>query len=434
MSETSQLIEALKKASAEPEARPAFYDLLFKTAVCVPGLHVEGQDGAAPQIRFKQWAQPDGSMAIPFFPDPEDLKKILGQEEPHLAIPALELFRLTRGTTLVLTCADGPSKAFKPDEVDMLLSSVLAMDPLATALERAVREESDEAKSNFYHVFINSRVFVFGEPRLKDGETPPPASAPLGPEDKFTIATISHPQKEGERIIPVFSSSDLLQRAALGANLPPQTTFLGFPTLSLLMMARGMGLPLVLNLGPMTYKIFNLDEINFLLANSKTKLYEERQLPAGSQVQLAQPEVYPQELVGALLDLLPNFQDVKAAYLTAMKEDSAEPEPEAETGLVIGLETEADVDISEILHKIAPLVNSHAPKGQAVDFTQIKPGEKGLSQLLKTKVSPFYRRSLPGGASEPDGPAGPAAGSTTPAREDEESPGFFGRLKRIFKG
>jgi hypothetical protein len=437
MSETSQLIEALKKASAEPEARPAFYALLLKTAILVPGLRLEGPNGAAPrQVRFKQWPQPDGSVAIPFFPDPEALKKVLGEDEPHLVIPALELFRLTRGTTLVLTCADGLSKAFKPDEVDMLMSSALAIDPLAAALERAVREESDETKRQFYQVFVNSQVFVFGEPRPKEGVVDPQDPKPLGPEDKFTIATSSHPQKEGERIIPFFSSGDLLQKAARGANLPPQTTFLGFHTLTLLQMAKGMGLPLVLNLGPMTYKIFNLDEIDFLLANSRTNLYEERQLPAGSQVQLAPPEVYPQDLVGAILDFLPAYQDVLAAYLTTLKEEPAltvtEAAPEAAPGLVIGLETEAGADLSEMLHRLAPLVNHHAPKGQAVDFTQIRPGEKGLSQLLKTKVEPFYRRSLPASA----GPAGQAEPEAkAPSREEEaDATGLFGRLKRIFKG
>ena len=435
MGEANQLMEALKKASAEPEARPAFYGLLLKAAVLVPGHSQADQNGGPVQVSFKQWAQPDGSLAIPFFAEAEDLKRVLGPEESHLTFPALELFRLTRGATLVLIGPEGLSKSFRPDEVDMLLSSSLAQDPLAEALERAVREESDATKSHFYQVFINSRVFVFGEPRPKEG-TPPPQQTPtpMGPEDKFTIATINHPQIEGARIIPFFSSSELLQRAAQGANLPPQTTFLGFSALSLLQMARGLGLPIVLNLGPMIYKIFHLDEINFILANARSKLYEDRQLPAGSQIQLAPPEVYPQELVEALLDFLPGFRAVKAAYLTTMKEEAAG----TEAGLVIGLETEAEVDLSEMLNRLAPLVARHAPKGQAVDFTQVKPGEKGLSHLLRTKISPFYNRSSPGEAetvAEPLAPAEPEAAPEAPARPEEAgAPGFFGRLKRIFKG
>ena len=434
MSEANQLIEALKKASAEQEARPAFYELLMKSTVFVPGLRQEGQNGAAPQLNFKQWSQPAGFMAIPFFPDPEDLKKTLGQDEPYLALPAPDLFRLTRGTTLVLTCQDGLAKAFKPDEVDMLLSSGLAQDPLAAALEKAVREENNETKAAFYRLFINSQVFVFGEPRTPDGEALPPEEPtgprPLRPDDKFVIATIDHPQKEGERIIPFFSSGELLQRAAKAGNLPPQTTFLGLPAVHLLKMARGMGLPLVLNLGPMTYKIFHQDEIGFLLAQIKPPNYEERQLPAGSRVSLAPPEVHPRELVEALLDFLPGLPGVKAAYLTTMREDSAEAEPV----LVIGLETEEDM--SEALQKTAPLVARHAPKGQAVDFTEVRPGEKGLSQLLLTKVEPFYRRGQDrqsGPAARPETLAEAGEVTETPASPDG-APGFFGRLKRIFKG
>jgi hypothetical protein len=80
-----------------------------------------------------------------------------------------------------------------------------------------------------------------------------------------------------------------------------------------------------------------------------------------------------------------------------------------------------------MLHRMAPLVNRHAPKGQAVDFTQVRPGEKGLSQLLKAKVDPFYRRALQGGA-EPAGPEAP------PQAEEADTSGLFGRLKRVFKG
>jgi len=428
MSEASQLIEALKKASAEPEARPAFYELLMKTTVFVPGIRREGQNGGAPQFGFKQWTQPDGAKTVPFFPDPEDLKATLGEGEPYLALPAQDLFQMTRGTTLVLTSSGGLAKAFKPDEVDMLLSSGLAQDPLAAALEKAIKEESNESKAAFYRIFINSQVFVFGEPQTPEGAPPapegPPVSRALGPDDKFVIATINHPQKEGERIIPFFSSAELLQRAARAASLPPQTTFLGMPSINILKMAKGMGLPLVLNLGPMPYKIFQPDEIDFLLAQIKPPNYEERQLPAGSQVALAPPEVHPRELVEALMDFLPGLPEVKAAYLTAMKEDSAEAEPV----LVIGLETEEGADISAMLQKAAPLVARHAPKGQAVDFTQVRPGEKGLSQLLLTKVDPFYRRSSQGEAGPVDPP--PETGD----KASDDATRFFARLKRIFKG
>ena len=427
MGETSQLMDALKKASTEPEARPAFYELLLKSTIFAPGLRQEGLDGTPPQLNFKQWAQPEGFMAIPFFSDHEDLRKILGEEEPFVAISALDLFRLTRGATLVLTNASGQGKAFKPDEVDMILSSELAMDPLAAALERAVREGNEEARGAFYQIFVNSRVFVFGEPRNQDGETGPKGMRVPNPEDKFIIATTNTPQKEGEKIIPFFSSLDIMQRAAKAAGLPSQATFLGFPALELLKIAKGMGLPLVMNLGPMTYKIFNPDEIDFLLAQTKPRPYDERQLPAGSKVSLTQPEDYPQEMVGALLDFLPGLPEVKTAYLATLKDDSAEAAPV----LVIGLETEESADISGILHKTAPLVNAHAPKGRAIDFTQVKPGEKGLSQLILAQISPFYRRPL---TQENAAAAAPLQPTPEAPETQDDSTGLFGRLKRIFKG
>ncbi|MCL2028920.1 MAG: enhanced serine sensitivity protein SseB C-terminal domain-containing protein [Deltaproteobacteria bacterium] len=539
MSEANPLMEALRKAADEPGARAAFYELLMKSTVFVPGVGQDGPDG--PQVRFKQWPQPEGFMAIPFFPDLEDLKKVLSQDESHIAIPALELFRLTRGTTLVLTDVRGLSKAFKPDEIDFILSSELAMDPLAAALERAVREENEEARGAFYQVLLNSQVFVFGEPRTKEGESIPEGPRPLGPDDKFTIATISHPQNPEERVIPFFSSGDLLHRAAKGANLPPQTTFLGFSALNLLKMAKGMGRPLVLNLGPMTYKFFNLEEIKFLLANVKPKGPERRELEAGSRSFLSTPADYPQELVGALLDFLPGYPNIKAAYLasrgeppvevlgleaeegsdwdeiireiapgedkrvirlrrpgqdglsrsilekikpfyqrpdesgpeTAEEDDAPagkffshvneaggkvflappeDPKPaealldlmpglpnvkaaylaalSEEPVLLIGLETEEDAKLEEMINAAANLVTRHAPEGRAIDFTLIRPGENnGLGQLLLKHINPFYRRPLARG-DKTEAAAKPEADNQA---SPPASPGFFGRLTRIFK-
>ena len=541
MSQASPLMEALREAAEKEEARPAFYNLLMRATVFVPGVQQESRNGAAPQIRFKQWSQPEGFMAIPFFPDPEELKKLLGQDESHVALPALELFRMTRGTTLVLTNAEGFSKAFKPDEVDLLLSSEMAMDPLAAALERAVREESEEARGAFYQVLMNSRVFVFGEPRTKEGEPISEADGPrsLGPDDKFTIATITHPQNPAERVIPFFSSQDLLHRAARGANLPPQTTFLGFPALDLLKMAKGMSRPLVLNLGPMTYKFFKLEEIQFLLANVNPRRLARRELQAGSKSFIAPPADYPQELVGALLDFLPGHPAVKAAYLASRgeppvptlgletdedadwgevlqnispltgedkriirlwpgqdglsrsilekiepfyKKEFAEARPPAGGGnffshtneagakvflaplddpglaealgnslsglpavkaaylaalseepvLLIGLETDEDLELDGMVNAAAALVARHAPEDQAVDFTLIRPGEEnGLGRLLLKKINPFYRRPL---AREGGTEAAAAPEVNDAPAQPPHAPGFFGRMIRIFKG
>ena len=430
MNEPHPLIEALKKAASDPEARPAFYELLLKSTVFVPGLEETAPEGAPPQIRLKQWTQPEGFMATPFFADPADLKAVLNENEPHLALPALELFRLTRGATLVLSTVGHGAKAFKPDEVEALLASKWALevlDPLAAALERATAENSAAAKADFYNTLFNSQVFVFGHPRPRDGEAGPlqePGRRALSPEDQFAIATVAHPGLEGQRIIPFFSSNELLHRAARGANLPDQTAYMGFGALTLLRLAKGMGLPLALNLGPTTYKIFTLEEIDHLLDNVRQDVFEQRRFKPGEKVYVGPPEVYPQELVSALIDFLPGRPEVKAAYLTTLREGG----PEAEAVLVIGFETEEGADLAEMLNQTSPVAASHAPPGLTIDFARVIPGEKGLSQLLLEKTDPFYRKS------SQKAPAAPPAEAAASARIQYETPGFFGRLKRVFKG
>ncbi|GHV56394.1 hypothetical protein FACS189460_1290 [Deltaproteobacteria bacterium] len=418
------LIEALQKAAADPGARQAFYELLMKSTVFVPGLKEEGQEGAAPRIGLKQWPQPEGFMATPFFATLEDLRQVLKEDEPHLTLPALELFQLTRGATLVLATPGGGAKAFKPDEVEALLSSRLAVDLLAAALEKAVKENTDRAKNEFYNLLVNSQVFVFGEPKTKDGDPGPTGLRTINPEDQFIITTVPHPHAEDQRIIPFFSSGELLQLAAKGASLTTQA-YLGFSVLTLFNMARSMGLPLVMNPGPTVYKIFARDEVDFILEHIRQEPFERRQFKAGGQVLLGPPEVYPRELVDALKIFLPSLPGLKAAYLTTLRENAAEAEPT----LVIGFETDAGADLPGLLRQAGPVAARHAQKGQTIDFAQIVPGEKGLSQFFLDKVTPFYRQAAAQGENLP----APSA-DRPEARASYEAPGFFGRLKRIFKG
>jgi hypothetical protein len=163
---------------------------------------------------------------------------------------------------------------------------------------------------------------------------------------------------------------------------------------------------------------------------------EKRELAAGNLSLLAPPADCPQELVGALLDFLPGRPEIKAAYLASRTEPPAEDSGSetGETALLIGLETEAGVELDEMIDDISSLVIRHLPDGQAVDFTQIRPDEKnGLGQWLLKNISPFYRRSLTWEAGPDDGPAvaEPEAGDSQ--EEKDKKPGFFGRLTRVFK-
>lgn len=425
MSDLSQLEETLKKATADPEARPAFYETLMNSTVHVVGIQDKGTPTEAPYIHLKQWLQPDGSIAIPFFPTLAILQKVLKDEQNYLELPIPDLFRLTRGVTLVLTTAGNLAKAFQPSEVETLLASRMTLDPLAKALTKATRDGTEESRRIFYNILINSRLFVFGEPKdRRDGQPPTPGIKTIAPGDQFLIASIPHPFRKEEQVLPFFSSEELLTLAA--GRFKVKGGFLAFQALPFLNMAKSMGQTLILNPDFAGYKLFTQDEIDFLLQAATQEPFEQRTYKPGGKIFLGPPEIYPQELVSALLDFLPGHPEVLVAYLTTLREDTEDAPPT----LVIGLETEGD--LTAMMRAAGPLVTSHSrSKWSNIDFAKVTLGEKGLSQYFLDQVNPFYRRAFNRDQTVVQSNQPPKE-TIAPERKNFEGQGFISRLKRIF--
>ncbi|KXS56840.1 MAG: hypothetical protein AMR96_00180 [Candidatus Adiutrix intracellularis] len=427
MSDLSQLEETLKKAAANPEARPAFYETLMNSTVHVVGTQDEEILDEAPYIHLKQWLQPDGSMAIPFFPTLAILQKVLKDEQNYLELPVPDLFRLTRGVTLVLTTAGNLAKAFQPAEVETLLASRMTLDPLAKALAKAARDSTEESRRNFYNVLINSRLFVFGEPKdQRDGQPPTPGNKIMAPDDQFLITSISHPFHKEERVLPFFSSEELLTLAA--GRFKVKGGFLVFQALPFFNMIKSMDQTLMLNPGFAGYKLFTQDEIDFLLQAATQEPFEQRTYKPGGKIFLGPPEPYPQELVSAFLDFFPGYPEVLVAYLTTLREDTEDAPPT----LVIGLETEGD--LTAIIRAAGPLVVSHSRSNWSnIDFAKVTFGEKGLSQYFLDQVSPFYRRTFNQDQAVVRSNQPPKE-TVVSEQKNFEGQGFISRLKRVFSG
>lgn len=434
MSEPHPLEEALKQASANPEAREAFYKAVLSATVHVVGRAEPAEDEEHQgHIQLKQWQQPDGTMALPFFASEESLKGALGNEEPHLTIPVLDLFQLTRGTTLVFTTPDG-GKAFQPDEVETLLASVFALDPLARALSLAARENTDEARNAFYQTLVNSEVYVLGKPN-DDNRKPTNESRNMNESDQFFISSCPHPHLEGQLVVPFFSSLEHLKRF-----VKEDTTYLTFQALTFFELTRPLEKELVLNLGFEVTKFFKPSEVEMLMnsvsatppAEGRAGMtggpeFVPRKIDPDTQIVLGPPKDYPQDLIRALLDFLPEHREVKAAYLTTMRTEGENSDPV----LVIGFDAEGD--LAGLCRAAEPLVVANVGEDQVVDFAKIVPGEPGLSQYLLEQTSPFYLRPIIRG--EKAGGNGLEDAHKTGGEEKIVSqPGLFDRLKRIFGG
>ena len=122
---------ALKAAARDTARRPAFYTLLLESTVYVightaapgAGRHV-AQSGE--KLAIQHWQTKEGTPVIPFFTSLPMLQRVLKEQMGYLALQGRELFKLTRGASLVLNPMSEHGKEFYPDEVAALLDGGVA--------------------------------------------------------------------------------------------------------------------------------------------------------------------------------------------------------------------------------------------------------------------------------------------------------------------
>jgi hypothetical protein len=116
------LDDALARAAADPGARPAFYRLLLESEVYVIG-QADAPEDIDPEagMQIAQFAKQDGTRFIPFFSSQDAMQPLLDAETRPVALPVRQLFRITRGNTLVLNPTSAPGKEFLPAEIEALL-------------------------------------------------------------------------------------------------------------------------------------------------------------------------------------------------------------------------------------------------------------------------------------------------------------------------
>lgn len=258
-----KLEEALKRAAEDQQERPEFYKMLMDSRVYVVGRTEDEHAGdPTPHLQLKQWKQPDGTMAMPFFATLEAFRDMFGFSEPHIEVSVADLFRFAgKECTLVLHGIE-VSKDFKHDEVAMLLNLTVD-DPLTLALERALmnREEKFHLPlwNDFYGTLVNSRVFVLGKSR-DEGE--PAASRMVKDGENLSVATWTNPDIEGP-VVPFFSAQKILNLC-----VPEGESYIAMPALDFFNMAAGFDLPLVLNPGHKFTKLFAAREVKDIVATA----------------------------------------------------------------------------------------------------------------------------------------------------------------------
>ena len=242
---------------------------------------------------------------------------------------------------------------------------------LEMALARAAAEPA--TRPEFYRLLLESEVYVIGHTDVPgDGRTTIPSGAKL--------SIVNWEKKDGKPFIPFFSSLESLQRV-----LKAEARFVAMPARNFFEITRGA--TLILNPALSHGKEFFPSEIDALLATGVNHVATERVVKKATKVLLGQPANYPSEMVFSLTSLLAKHPNVKAAYLCLMHDAESTSAPV----LVVGFD--GGSDIKAAMREAGAVAADTAPRGQPVDFVEIKHGEAGVSDYLVKSVKPFYERS-----------------------------------------
>lgn len=242
-------------------------------------------------------------------------------------------------------------------------------------LERKLILAADNPASRpeFYEALMASNVYVIG---FTDSEGEGSGIIPAGAK----LSIVNWEKNDGTPITPFFTSLEALQRA-----LKEESKYVALPARDFFEMT--LGSFLVLNPASPHGKEFFPHEIEALLDTGMNHVSQTRVVQKETKVLLGQPANYPSEMVSALTELLAKHSAVKAAYLCLMQDPSIGEKPT----LVVGFE--GDQDLTEAMKQAGSVAADTAPKGELVDFTVIKRGEKGIGDYMLNSVEPFYERT-----------------------------------------
>ena len=119
------MTDLLEKAAKNPQARPEFLAYLAQAKVYCLAIDPEQNTQAlnlTERIQFQKWENSTGKAAIPFFLSLDELERSVQAPHPYVCLSSQQLFKMTKGETLVLHPMSPYGRAFLPHEIEFLMS------------------------------------------------------------------------------------------------------------------------------------------------------------------------------------------------------------------------------------------------------------------------------------------------------------------------
>lgn len=249
-------------------------------------------------------------------------------------------------------------------------------------LERLLRLSVTQAayRPAFYQALLESTVWVLGD--AGQNSTGKMAEVTAGSE----LNLLHWEKQDGSSIIPLFSSVEVLERAAAGESEDEQS-FVALPARVLFEMTQGE--ELFLNPKSEFGKELYPSEITMLLNTGGLSTPTELVLDAESQLLIGQPEEYPSAMIDALTTLFSQKKPVRRAFLALIHDKTADPEP----NLLVGIEADGtESEIDALIREAGNVASETSPDDRPVDFCIVDEKERGLSHYLVSHTQPFYQR------------------------------------------
>ena len=125
-------MDLLEKAAKDPQTRPEFLAYLAQATVYCLAIDTEQSTQAlnlTERIQFQKWENSTGQAAIPFFLSLQELEHSVQAPHSYVCLSAQQLFKMTKGETLVLHPMSPYGRAFLPHEIEFLMSMPKAQEP-----------------------------------------------------------------------------------------------------------------------------------------------------------------------------------------------------------------------------------------------------------------------------------------------------------------
>lgn len=231
--------------------------------------------------------------------------------------------------------------------------------------------QEPEYRDAFYHKLLQSELFVLGGEDAKEGENV---------EDEISLQ--EWVSDEGERAIPFFSSYKRLEEAVGDGAIYLQIN-------GATLLASTVGNNLMMNPGFATSKIFYPDEIEMILT-TEFDVDDDEGAEFSEDIAIrAITNKRSVQMLKALKSYFTNTPGVVRAYVAAMDEH----ENEDESHLVIGVDTDDDLEWDPLFRDMMAIVLEKSPEKEIVDLFKLDTSEKeGMSAYFIHEMKPFYLR------------------------------------------